>query len=414
MTWRLTTFALGLAVLATLSGARLVTGQEPAVAPQRAGVRVGDPAVRMIADEGEGAKYWPRWRGPSGQGLASGSEYPDTWSSTQNVLWKTPVPGSGNSSPIVWGDRILLTTAHDGGRRLSLLAYRRSDGRLLWEAAVPTGRTDSGAHYKNGHASATPSTDGERIYVSFGARGLFAFDFNGKIVWQRDLGPMDAYHGAAGSPLLYRDRIILYQDQYGGAFIAAFDTRTGRELWRTRRSARNGRLTDGDDRAARLLQVLDLEAADDEPGIVDFLELGLTREGFTVVGASDGAHALAVLRESPPDLVVLDVGLPGLDGFAVLERIRAESTVPVVMLTARGDVDDRVRGLGLGADDYVAKPFHLEELVARIRAHLRRRSAEPASGWTRLYVDHVNQANEGADLDFLVGRRGSEVGRESH
>ena len=240
MTWRLTTFALGLAVLATLSGARLVTGQEPAVAPQRAGVRVGDPAVRMIADEGEGAKYWPRWRGPSGQGLASGSEYPDTWSSTQNVLWKTPVPGSGNSSPIVWGDRILLTTAHDGGRRLSLLAYRRSDGRLLWEAAVPTGRTDSGAHYKNGHASATPSTDGERIYVSFGARGLFAFDFNGKIVWQRDLGAMDAYHGAAGSPLLYRDRIILYQDQYGGAFIAAFDTRTGRELWRTRRSASVG------------------------------------------------------------------------------------------------------------------------------------------------------------------------------
>ena len=126
---------------------------------------------------------------------------------------------------------------------------------------------------------------------------------------------------------------------------------------------------------------------DDEPGIVDFLELGLTREGFTVVGASDGAHALAVLRESPPDLVVLDVGLPGLDGFAVLERIRAESTVPVVMLTARGDVDDRVRGLGLGADDYVAKPFHLEELVARIRAHLRRRSAEPASGSPLHFAD---------------------------
>jgi len=126
---------------------------------------------------------------------------------------------------------------------------------------------------------------------------------------------------------------------------------------------------------------------DDEPGIVDFLELGLTREGFTVVGASDGAHALAVLRESPPDMVVLDVGLPGFDGFAVLERIRGESTVPVVMLTARGDVDDRVRGLGLGADDYVAKPFHLEELVARIRAHLRRRSAEPASGTPIQFAD---------------------------
>jgi outer membrane protein assembly factor BamB len=226
MTWRYSTFILGLALLANLAGERQAPGQEA--------------AVRMIADEGEGAKYWPRWRGPSGQGLASGADYPDTWSATQNVLWKAPVPGNGNSSPIVWGDRIFVSTANDGGRRLSLLAYRRSDGRLLWEAAAPMGRANSGGHYKNGHASATPATDGERVYVSFGARGLFAFDFNGKLVWQRDLGPMDAYHGTAGSPLLLRDRIILYQDQYSDSFIAAFDTRTGRELWRTRRSANVG------------------------------------------------------------------------------------------------------------------------------------------------------------------------------
>ena len=199
-----------------------------------------EAAVRMIADEGEGAKFWPRWRGPSGQGLATGTGYPDTWSPTQGVLWKTAVPGTGNSSPIVWGDQIFVTSSYEGGRKLSLLAYRRSDGRLLWEASAPTGRTDSGAHYKNGHASSTPATDGERVYVLFGARGLFAFDFTGKLVWQRDLGPMDAYHGAAGSPLLYRDRIVLYQDQFSGSFIAAFDTRTGRELWRTRREASVG------------------------------------------------------------------------------------------------------------------------------------------------------------------------------
>ncbi|OFW50385.1 MAG: hypothetical protein A3G77_07960 [Acidobacteria bacterium RIFCSPLOWO2_12_FULL_68_19] len=205
-----------------------VSGQEP------------PSAVRMIADEGAGAGYWPRWRGPSGQGLAAGSGYADRWSPTENILWKTPVPGSGNSSPIVWADRIFLTTAYEGGRKLTLLAYRRSDGRLLWEAPAPQGPTDRGAHYKNGHASSTPATDGQRIYVSFGPRGLFAFDFGGKLVWQRDLGPMDAYHGSAGSPLLYRDRIILYQDQYDGAFIAAFDTRTGQQLWRTRRNAGAG------------------------------------------------------------------------------------------------------------------------------------------------------------------------------
>ena len=197
-------------------------------------------AVRMIADEGEGAKHWPRWRGPSGQGLASGGGYPDAWSATQNVLWKAPVPGEGNSSPIVWGDRIFVTTAYDRGRRLSVVAYRRTDGSKVWEAFAPDGRSGQGNHYKNGHASATPATDGQRVYVSFGARGLVAFDLDGKLLWHRDLGPMQAYHGTAGSPLLYRDRVILYQDQFAGSFIAAFDTRTGRELWRTRRDADTG------------------------------------------------------------------------------------------------------------------------------------------------------------------------------
>ena len=102
-----------------------------------------EPTVQMIAVEGEGAAYWPRWRGPSGQGLASGSGYPDSWSATENVLWKTPVAGRGNSSPIVWGNRIFLTTAYDNGRRLAVLAFRRSDGSRLWESFVPEDRAHS-------------------------------------------------------------------------------------------------------------------------------------------------------------------------------------------------------------------------------------------------------------------------------
>ena len=197
------------------------------------------PAVRLIADEGEAAKYWARWRGPSGQGLVSGTGYPDTWSATQNVLWKVRVAGNGNSSPIVWRDRIFLTTAQQGGSRLSLLAFRRADGVQLWEGVLPPGRSGS-AHFKNGYASATPATDGERVYVSFGSRGLFAFDLEGKLVWQRDLGRIDNYHGPAGSPLLYKDRVIVYQDHDAGAFIAAFDARTGQQIWRTARQASVG------------------------------------------------------------------------------------------------------------------------------------------------------------------------------
>lgn len=128
---------------------------------------------------------------------------------------------------------------------------------------------------------------------------------------------------------------------------------------------------------------------DDEPGIVDFVQLGLAQEGFQVFGAPDASAALAVVRSTRPDLVILDVGLPDQDGFALLRRLRAETDVPVIMLTARGEVEDRVRGLEAGADDYVAKPFHLEELLARVRAHLRRRPRGTGQSAVLRYADLI-------------------------
>jgi DNA-binding response OmpR family regulator len=129
------------------------------------------------------------------------------------------------------------------------------------------------------------------------------------------------------------------------------------------------------DRSAATSRVL---IVDDEPGIVAFVELGLVQEGIEVISARTMAAGLTALRTEGPDLVIVDVGLPDGDGFQLLASIRSESQVPVIMLTARGDVEDRVRGLDLGADDYVAKPFHFAELMARIRAHLRRRPEESA------------------------------------
>jgi outer membrane protein assembly factor BamB len=208
----------------------------------------GLPEVRMVEAEGEAAKYWPRWRGPSGQGVVRSGEYPDTWSE-KSIAWKVPVPGRGNSSPIVWRDRIFFTTAYNDGARLSLLCFRRSDGKLLWELAAPQESVEY-VHPKNGHASATPVTDGERVYASFGPHGLIAASFEGKLLWHAPIGRVDNYHGTAGSPVLYKDTVIIYQD--GGAnfgappsasvpsFIAAFDRKTGKTLWRTPRSATVG------------------------------------------------------------------------------------------------------------------------------------------------------------------------------
>lgn len=197
--------------------------------------------VSMIVSTGEDAAYWPRWRGPSGQGWVPDGGYPDTWSGTENVLWKVPVPGAGNSSPIVWGEYIFLTTAYDKGERRSILAFQRSDGHLLWECFVPHA-TPERANFKNGHASATPTTDGRYVYAYFGSHGLVAVDMNGKHVWHTDLGAINTLHGTACSPLLYRDLVIIVQDQREGegSFVGAFDRETGRERWRTQRDGRRG------------------------------------------------------------------------------------------------------------------------------------------------------------------------------
>jgi outer membrane protein assembly factor BamB len=194
--------------------------------------------VWMIEVEGEGAKYWPRWRGPSGQGVVAGKGYVDSWSDTDNVLWRTPVPGRGHSSPIVWADRIFLTTGYPDGRR-SILCFRRSDGKQLWETFVSDAPAER-LYPKNSPASGTPSTDGQLVYAYFGNAGLVAVDFTGKLVWRCDLGPVSLYHGTIGSPLLYQDRVIIYQDQKNNSYIAAVDKKTGKQIWRTPRQEQIG------------------------------------------------------------------------------------------------------------------------------------------------------------------------------
>jgi two-component system KDP operon response regulator KdpE len=137
----------------------------------------------------------------------------------------------------------------------------------------------------------------------------------------------------------------------------------------------------GPDNRHRILVV------DDEPRMIRFIRLNLEHDGFEVVEAADGLAALRQVRDSLPDLVLLDVAMPELDGFETLRLLREISTVPVIMLTARGEEDDRVRGLELGADDYVTKPFSPRELVSRVRAVLRRTETAPPAEKATLVVD---------------------------
>src|ERR1044071_17136 len=113
--------------------------------------------VSMIEAQGEARKYWSQWRGPSGQGIVESGDYPDTWSATENVRWKIEVPGLGYSSPIVWKDRIFVTTAYDGTKRV-IQCYKRDDGKLLWETPAPSATAEH-LYKKNSYATATPVTD---------------------------------------------------------------------------------------------------------------------------------------------------------------------------------------------------------------------------------------------------------------
>jgi two-component system response regulator MtrA len=142
---------------------------------------------------------------------------------------------------------------------------------------------------------------------------------------------------------------------------------------------------------------------EDDASIREVTTLGLEQSGFVVTSAGDGRDGLIQFRQGRFDLVVLDVMLPSLDGFEILREIRKDSQAPVVMLTARSDLHDVVVGLELGADDYVTKPFELPELVARIKAVLRRSTAEPEAGVI---------ATDGLEIDpaaFTVRRHGEEI-----
>jgi outer membrane protein assembly factor BamB len=179
---------------------------------------------------------WPRFRGPNGAGVSADKDVPQKWDGKENVLWKTTLPGEGNSSPIVWGDRLFIQSATDKQRLL--LCVDVTSGEIIWQQAVP-GKT-SKKHPKNTLASSTPTTDGERVYAAFWDGSnllLHAYDFKGNPLWSHDLGEYVSQHGVGQSPIVCGDKVILVNDNDQSAAVLAFEAKSGKPAWQADRKS---------------------------------------------------------------------------------------------------------------------------------------------------------------------------------
>ncbi len=182
-------------------------------------------------------RYWPRFRGPSGQGLTGQKRLPVHWDrDSSNIVWRTRELAAGNSSPVLWGDRIFLTGADPDGKQRYVFCFDRRDGSLLWKRQAPPRDPEPGVRDKNGYASATPVSDGERVVVFLGSCGLLCYDLDGALVWQYDAMQFNTTHGTGSSPLLYHDLVIFAHDQNGAnSVFLALDKRTGALVWKGER-----------------------------------------------------------------------------------------------------------------------------------------------------------------------------------
>ena len=244
------------------------------------------------AVEAASPSNWPQWRGPNANGIVEQGNPPVEWSETKNIKWKVAVPGKGHATPIIWEDKIFLLTVtsaelpaagarvqgqlrqrpgggdqgrgqggrsrggrgrggRGGGRgggggapttehTFTTLCLDRGTGKVLWETVGRKEVPHQGVQRTNTYGSGSPTTDGEHLYVSFGSHGLYCYDLNGKLVWEKDLGKVNVTFGEASSPTVHDDTLIVIQDNNGDSFIYALDKRTGKELWKKSRDEGSG------------------------------------------------------------------------------------------------------------------------------------------------------------------------------
>jgi outer membrane protein assembly factor BamB len=222
-------------------------------------IAVGTRALAAGADD-----YWPTWRGPAATGTATQGNPPVTWSESENIKWKVPIPGQGHSSPVIWGDKLFLQTAIDTGQaksadtqaaqppaapsgrsglstptpktihKFDLLCLDRTTGKILWEKTAIEAVPHEGHQPTGTFASYSPVTDGKYVWASFGSRGLYCYDLDGNLKWSKPLPTMKTImsFGEGSSPALAGDAIIVVCDHQAGSAIFAFNKITGEQLWR--------------------------------------------------------------------------------------------------------------------------------------------------------------------------------------
>ncbi len=176
------------------------------------------------------AANWPAWRGPLGTGICDEKNLPTTWSKTENVKWRVPLPEPGNSTPVVWADRVFVTQAV--GDRRTLMCFTRADGKLLWQQGI-TAKEKEPTHATNPYCSASPVTDGERVIVSFASDGLYCYDLDGKELWKRtDLGRQIHIWGGATSPVIHGELCFLNFGPGETTYLLALEKKTGKTVWK--------------------------------------------------------------------------------------------------------------------------------------------------------------------------------------
>lgn len=215
-------------------------------------------AADVARDRETTLEAWPQWRGPLGTGVAPKARPPIEWSETKNIRWKIALPGKGHSTPIVWGERVYLTTAVPYGEPLKprfvrpgahdnlamtanhefvVLAVSRKSGKILWQQTMHKQAPHEAGHNTASLASASPVTDGEHVFAYFGSFGLYCLDVSGTLVWKKNLGEMHSKHGhgEGSSPALFGDTLVINWDHEEQSFLVALDKRTGKQRWHVSR-----------------------------------------------------------------------------------------------------------------------------------------------------------------------------------